>query len=295
MSYAGCVTPLALSTAGQAANFLAPALDRRRTGSGRGRAATSAAAPRITATILTKNSEAMLSDVLGALEWCDEVVVLDTGSDDSTLAIAGQFPNVSRHQLKGAFPGFGRAHQIAVELARNDWILSIDSDEVVSAELRAEILALSLEPGTVYVIPFQNFYNGKLITTCGWAPDRHERLFHRGRTNFCASEVHERVRTDRLQVVELRGPVRHYSYRSLEDFLRKMNAYSRLFATQHAGRKRAGPGKAIARSAWAFVKSYLLERGILQGVEGLIISAYKAQTVFWKYMMLHERNARQVA
>lgn len=237
----------------------------------------------------------MLVEVLRALEWCDEVVVLDTGSNDSTVSIAGRFANVSVHQLQGPFPGFGRAHQIAVELARNDWVLSVDSDEVVSSELAAEIQSLELDPQAVYVIPFANFYNRRHITTCGWAPDRHERLFHRHHTNFCASEVHERVGTDRLNVVHLRAPIRHYSYRSLEDFLRKMHVYSRLFATQNTGRKHSSPAKAVARSLWAFFKSYILQRGIIQGTEGLIISVYKAQTVFWKYMLLHERNARRTA
>lgn len=249
----------------------------------------------ISATILTKNSAALLREVLTALAWCSEVVVLDTGSTDATLTIAAEFANVSLHQLNGPFPGFGRAHRMAVALARHDWILSIDSDEVVSTALRDEICERTLEAGTVYTLPFENFYNGKLITTCGWSPDRHERLFNRTATNFCASDVHERVGTEGLGVVRLRQPVRHYSYRSPEDFLTKMAAYSRLFATQNAGRKRSSALKAVTRSAWAFFKSYLLERGVLQGAEGLIISASKAQTVFWKYMMLREANHRRAA
>lgn len=249
----------------------------------------------ISATILTKNSTALLREVLAALDWCAEVVVLDTGSTDATLTIAAQFANVSLHQLNGSFPGFGRAHQMAVALARHDWILSIDSDEVISPALRDEIGALALDPQTVYLIPRQNYFNGKLITTCGWSPDRHERLFNRRATNFCASAVHERVGTSHLRVAKLRGSICHYSYRSLEDFLRKMTAYSQLFATQNVGRKRSSPTKAAARSAWAFFKSYVLERGLFQGAEGLVISVYKAQTVFWKYMMLHEANLRTTA
>lgn len=246
----------------------------------------------ITATILTKNSQALLREVLAALEWCEEVLVLDTGSTDATLTIAAEFANVSLHRLDAPFPGFGRAHQTAVALARHDWILSVDSDEIVSPALRDEIAALRLDPRTVYVIPFENYFNRKLITTCGWAPDRHERLFNRTATNFCASEVHERVATADLAVVHLRGPIRHYSYRSLDDFLRKMTSYAHLFAAQNVRRKRSSPAKAVLRSAWAFFKSYLLERGVLQGTEGLVISVYKSQTVFWKYLLLHEANQR---
>lgn len=247
----------------------------------------------ISATILVKNGGPLLAEVLAALEWCDEVVVLDTGSSDGTLAIAASFPNVSLHQLNGPFPGFGRAHRRAVELARNEWILSVDSDEVVSPALAAEIAALPLDARTVYTIPFQNYYNGKHITTCGWAPDRHERLFNRTATNFCTSDVHERVQTASLAVVRLQHSISHYSYRSIDDFLRKMSAYSHLFAEQNARKKKGGPAKAVARSLWAFFKSYLLERGFLQGAEGLTISAYKSQVVFWKYLMLHEANRRR--
>lgn len=247
----------------------------------------------ISATVLTKNSEALLAEVLAALAWCEEVVVLDTGSTDATLGIAAGFANVRLHRWSGPFPGFGRAHREAVALARHDWILSVDSDEVVSPALAEEITAGKLDARTVYMIPFQNFYNGKHITTCGWSPDCHERLFNRRVTNFCTSDVHERVNTLGLCVVTLRAPIQHYSYRALDGFLAKMPAYARLFAQQHAGKKKTGPGKALARSAWAFFKSYLLQRGIMQGTEGLVISVYKAQTVFWKYLLLHEANNRR--
>ncbi len=221
--------------------------------------------------------------------------MLDTGSTDATLSIAAEYPNVSLHQLKGPFPGFGLAHQSAVSLAKHDWILSIDSDEIVSPALRDEIASLRFDPHAVYAIPFENFFNGKRITTCGWSPDRHHRLFNRSMTNFCASEVHECVGTRGLKLVPLRQPIRHYSYRSLDDFLRKMSAYSLLFAAQYTGRKQSSVTKAVTRSAWAFFKSYILQGGIMQGAEGLVISTYKAQTVFWKYMMLHEANRRATA
>jgi glycosyltransferase involved in cell wall biosynthesis len=245
---------------------------------------------KISATILTKNSAARLREVLQALQWCDEVVVLDTGSTDETIAIAQAQDNVAIFRLAGPFPGFGRAHERAVALARNEWILSIDSDEIVSPELAEEISGLRLDPGTVYSLPFHNYFGGRLITSCGWHPESHERLFNRQATNFCASEVHERVQTGGLRTRRLRHPVRHFSYGSVEDFLRKQQVYGRLFAAQHAGRKRGGPAKALARSIWAFLKAYGLQRGCLQGREGLIISANKAQTVFWKYLLLDEAN-----
>lgn len=293
-SYSERVTPaITFTPQDTAANFLsrtgttAPAVLRRPFAPSR----TATDAPvRISATILTKNNETLLAEVLAALDWCAEVVVLDTGSTDRTLEIAASFANVSLHQLRGPFPGFGRAHRLAVKLARHDWILSIDSDEIVSPALAEEITRLPFNPRAVYTIPFQNFYHEKHITTCGWSPDRHERLFNRSVTNFCSSEVHERVQTAELTVVPLRHAIAHYSYRTTADFLRKMSAYAELFTAQNRGRRQSSPLKAVTRSAWAFFKSYFLERGFLQGCEGLTISAYKSQVVFWKYLMLHEAN-----
>jgi glycosyltransferase involved in cell wall biosynthesis len=249
----------------------------------------------ISATILTRDSAARLGEVLTALRWCDEVVVLDTGSTDETAAVAADFANVRFNRLAGPFPGFGKAHRLAVALARNDWILSVDSDEVVSRRLAAEIMALRLDWRMAYSIPFHNYFNGRRITTCGWAPDRHERLFNRTATNFCESAVHERVQTSRITVRRLSHPIRHYSYGTLDDFLRKMRAYGALYAEQHAGRKSSGPVKAVARSAWAFAKSYLIRRGCFQGYAGFVISVHHAQTVFWKYMLLHEANRERTA
>ena len=226
--------------------------------------------PKITATILTKNSALRLEEVLRALRWCDEVLVYDTGSTDETAVIAQRAGNVSFHRMKGEFPGFGLARQAAVSLARNHWILSIDSDEVVSPELAEEIMALPLDPRAVYDMPFHNFFNERLITTCGWYPERHERLFNRTATTFCASRVHERVQMKGVSLRSLQHPIRHFSYESNDDFLRKMRSYSQLFADQNAGRKKSGPWKAVTRSGWAFFKSYVVERGALQGYEGLV-------------------------
>jgi glycosyltransferase involved in cell wall biosynthesis len=241
-------------------------------------------------TILTRDSAKRLADVLDALRWCDEVIVLDTGSHDATLEIAESFVNVRIHRWQGAFPGFGVAHRHAVGLAKNDWILSIDSDEVVSSELADEVARLSLCSQTVYSFPFHNYFNGRLITSCGWYPDRHARLFDRRTTNFCESEIHEKVQTAALAVKILRHPVRHYSYASSDDFLRKMHAYSELFAAQNVYRRKSGAGTAIRHAMWTFIKSYLVQRGCLQGYEGLVISIYKSQVAFWKYIALHEAN-----
>ncbi len=245
----------------------------------------------ISVTILTKDAERLLAECLQALTGFPEVILLDNGSTDATLAVAAAFANVRCFQEP--FTGFGPLHNRAVELAEHDWILSLDSDEILTPELYAEIMFQNLDPDCVYSFPMENYFNGKRITCCGWHPDRHVRLFHRGRTRFTDAAVHEGVITDGLREIRLKHPVRHYSYSCVADFLAKMQRYTDQFALQNAGRKSSSPAKAVLHGFFAFFKSYILKRGIFHGYEGLLISAYNAHTAFYKYLKLHEANQRR--
>lgn len=245
----------------------------------------------ISVTILTKNSERHIHEVLASLRHFDEVVVYDTGSTDATLAIASHFPNVTLYQ--GKFIGFGPTHNKASALSKHDWILSIDSDEVPSEEMLDEIASLSLDPRTVYSFPRRNFFNGKWIRWCGWHPDRCIRLYHRAHTRFSDDQVHEGVIATNIRLVHLKGSLKHYSYNSISDFLEKMQLYSDLFAKQNTGKKRSSVGKAIAHGCFGFFKSYILKRGFLGGSEGWIISLYNGHTAYYKYLKLREANQRQ--
>ncbi len=241
----------------------------------------------ISVTILTKNSRKYLTEVLESLRHFDEVLLYDTGSQDDTLTIAKSFPNVTAHQ--GPFIGFGPTHNAASALARNDWILSIDSDEVVTPELNEEIEKLSLDRNTVYAIWRQNYYNGKWIRWCGWYPDFQYKLYHRGKTRYSDAQVHEAIITQGCQTIQLASPVRHYPYASTNDFLAKMQHYSTLYAQQAKG-KSSSLSKAITHATFAFFKSYILKRGFMGGREGFIISIYNANTAFYKYLKLAEIN-----
>jgi glycosyltransferase involved in cell wall biosynthesis len=240
---------------------------------------------KITATVLTKNSQETLASTLASLQKFPEVIVYDSGSTDATLKIAEGFPNVK--VILGTFNGFGPTHNAASLLASNDWILSIDSDEVLSPGLADEILSLSLDPNSVYQIDRRNYFNGKWIRWCGgWYPDPVIRLYQRHSTRFTDDAVHEKVISAGLKCVPLSSPLIHTPYRSIEDFLAKMQAYSTLFAEQHRGKKSSSLGKAIAHGSFAFLKSYLLKRGFLGGREGFIISLYNGHTTFYKYLKL---------
>lgn len=245
----------------------------------------------ISVTILTKNCEETLQKTLQSAISFKEVLVLDTGSTDATLEIARQFPNVVIHT--SPFLGFGPTHNLATKLASFDWILSLDSDEVLTDELVTEIHALALDTTSVYSILRHNYFNGKWIKWCGgWHPDRVVRLYNRQTTRFTDAAIHERVLTDGLKVHSLKSPLVHTPYRRINDFLSKMETYSTLFASQHQHKKKASIVSAIAHAWFAFFKSYILKKGFLGGKEGFIISMYNSHTAFYKYLKLDESNRK---
>lgn len=244
----------------------------------------------ITVTILTKNSEKYLDEVLAAVQGFDEVLIFDNGSTDRTLAIAEGYPNIRIE--KGPFEGFGPTHNRASSLARNDWILSIDSDEVVTESMFNDIVRTTLNNNCVYSFPRHNEFNGKFIKWCGWYPDRVYRLYNRTKTRFTDAPVHEQVIVDKMTHIAINGPLKHYSYDTISDFLTKMQLYSTLFAQQHAGKKKSSPCKALLHAFFAFFKSYILKRGIMGGYEGFVISTYNGHTAFYKYLKLYEANKR---
>lgn len=238
--------------------------------------------------MLTKNAEATLGKTLQALHSFPEVVILDNGSTDGTLDLARKFANVRVHQMP--FIGFGPLRNEAVKFASNDWILAIDSDEILSPSLLAELQNLKLDPHQVYALPRHNYYNGKKIRGCGWGSEWVVRLYHRERARFSDSEVHESLTVGNLKVVRLSFPLIHTPYRSTTEFLAKMQHYSTLFAKQNQGKKKSSLGKAIGHGLFAFLRSYLLKGGFLSGKEGFIISVYNGNTAFYKYLKLYDLN-----
>ncbi len=242
----------------------------------------------ISVTILVKNGQKYLHKVLSALERFEEVIVVDTGSEDDSKAIAKSFKNVQLHEKP--FIGFGPTHNVASSLAKHEWILSIDADEVASKELVDEIFALQLDENTVYRLPRKNFFRGKWINGCGWHPDAPLRLYNRSKTKFTDALVHESIETKGLFVCTLKAYLNHYPYATMSDFIAKMQSYSTLFAEQNRGKKKSSLTKAISHALFAFFKSYIVKRGILLGQEGFIISLYNSHTAYYKYLKLQEYN-----
>ncbi len=241
---------------------------------------------KISVTILTKNAEKNLEKTLESVKNFSDIIILDNGSTDNTLAIAERYPHV--RIFKSSFIGFGPLHNLASSYALYDWIFSIDSDEVLSEALFDEITALQLEEKLVYSCPRKNFYQGRHVKGCGWGTDRVVRLFNRHFFSFSQDQVHEKVMAPRISMVNLKKPLLHTPYHSVSDFLRKMQLYSDLFAEQ--SHRKSSPLIALGHGFMAFFKSYILKKGLFDGYAGFLISAYNGHTAFYKYLKLYEKQ-----
>jgi len=242
----------------------------------------------VSVVILTKDSASTLQKTLDSVRNFQEVIVLDTGSKDTTKEIVHSYPNTKWYEHP--FSGFGRLRNLGVSYANSPWVLSLDSDEVLPLETLEKILSQKLDESKVYSFPFHNYFNGKWIRWCGWYPDRHIRLFPKERAQFSSDFVHEKVLYQDLQEERLETPIQHFSYHKIGDFLEKMQKYSTLFAEQNRYKRASSLGIAILHGVYAFIKSYLLQGGFLGGKEAFIIAMYNSQVSYYKYLKLWEAN-----
>lgn len=243
----------------------------------------------ISIVILTFNSDKTLDETLQSVKDFNEVLIVDSGSTDQTLHIASKYPN-TRTLHNSPFPGFGPQRQFAEKAAKYDWILALDSDEVLSEELKKEIKILRKDPQTVYAIPRNNFFGCKRIYHSSWSPDYCLRLYHRKNTGFNDALVHENVKAEACNIRKLKAAMRHTPYLSISDFLIKMEKYSSYFALQSKGKKTASLKKAIFRGIWSFLRTYFIKLGILDGREGIIISLYNAHCTYYKYLKISQMS-----
>ena len=248
---------------------------------------------KISAVILVKNAEKTIVECLDSLKVFPEVVLLDNGSTDRTVEIASQYSNVKVFS-KLDFLGFGKMKNHAVGLASNDWVLSIDSDEVLMPEVIAEVNAMQLNENTVVALSRLNYYNGRCIKACGWYPDYVWRIFNRKYTRFNENMVHEGVEVQKDSDKKyIRDAVVHYTYDSIESIITKMNRYTTLAAQQkYASGKKSSVVGAILRSIHAFNMNYFFRKGIFYGYRGFVISVLNASATFYKYLKLYEMNKK---
>lgn len=246
--------------------------------------------------IITKNEALNIRECLESVKWADEIIIVDSGSTDETVAICRELtPHVYSHD----WPGFGVQKNRALGYASNDWVLSLDADERVTHGLSAEI-ELTMREGQAhgYEIPRLSSFCGRFMRHSGWYPDYVTRLFLRNKASFTNDLVHERV------VVE--GPVGrlthnllHESFRDLEQLLAKMNHYSSAGAEMLSQKGRdATLSQAIFHGLWAFVRSYFIRAGFLDGAEGFMLAVSTAEGTYYRYakrlQMQKQKNAEML-
>jgi len=247
---------------------------------------------RLSAVIITKNEACNLLPCLASLDFVDEIVVLDSSSVDDTRRIALQFG--ARVEISAQWDGFGKEKNKGIDLCTGDWILSLDADERIPPNLRAEILGLlANQPEcNAYAIPRLSWFCGKFIRHSGWRPDYVTRLFKRGEARFSDDLVHERLVTNG-PTGYLKNSIIHFSFRDFDAVINKMNAYSTASAKQLSLMgKRGGPLKGLLRGAWAFIRTYILRLGFLDGQHGLALAISNAQGTYYRYAKLWFENHR---
>lgn len=225
----------------------------------------------VSAVLITRDAEQWLETALRPLTICDEILILDSGSTDRTREIAGAFGAVWH---ESSFDGYGPQKRRAVELARYDWVLSIDADEVLDDETVQAITAIAWQtenPQKCWRISRRPFVGRREIRHGHWVPDPVVRLFNRRRHTFSPAPVHESVKPNG-PVVTLPGAMSHHSYDDLAALFRA--DYQRLKAAEYRRRGRKIPGafNLSIRAAWAFAYSLILKRGFLDGPAGVVIA-----------------------
>lgn len=246
----------------------------------------------LTVTVIAHNESANIGDCLASVRFADQVVVVDSGSTDDTVAQARALgAEVAVH---ADWPGFGPQKNRALQLARGPWVLSLDADERVSPELRQEIEAqlaqVGPEEAVAFEIPRLTQFCGVWIRHCGWTPDHVLRLFRRGQARFSDDLVHESVQLQLpgTRVRRLKNPLLHYSYPTPGHYWRKLERYSRDWARQrHAQGRRTTMARAALSALVAFVRSYVLRLGFLDGAMGFAVCTMQAQAAFGKYFELY--------
>jgi len=236
--------------------------------------------PRLSAIIIVKNEAENIGSCLDALAFCDERIVVDSGSTDATLAIAaGKGARVVQHDWKG----FGPQKNFALSLAQGDWVLSIDADERVTPELARDIQAAIEAPQhDGYEIRRVSRFLGREMGR--FFPDYVLRLFRRGKARFSDDLVHERVVCSG-SLGRLDAALLHDAVTRLEEALDRIDRYSTAGAQMLlASGRRVTFMSGIGHGLWTFIRVYVMRLGFLDGKEGFLQAAANAEGSYYRYM-----------
>lgn len=239
---------------------------------------------KLSAIIITKNEAANIRACLESVAWADEIIVVDSGSSDATVDICRELgAQVHVHE----WPGFGMQKNRALSYATHEWIFSIDADERVTPELQSQLINAMYEDNEDgFYVPRLSQFCGKFIHHSGWYPDYVLRLFRRTKGRFSDDMVHERVILEGA-AGRLPSPLLHYSYLNEADVRRKTEQYAKAGAMQmFTNGKATTLADAPLRAGWAFIRTYCLRLGFLDGIAGFNVALMNARTTYLKYKQL---------
>jgi len=245
---------------------------------------------KLSATIVTLNEERNIARAIESLRFADEVLVVDSGSQDRTVDVARR---LGARVIEEPWRGYAGQKNFAAQAAAHDWILSIDADEAVNEELEGEILALKQDGPrfNAYTMPRLAQYCGRWIRHGGWYPDRKIRLYRRGFAEWQGAFVHESVKTTH-PVGQLNGHLLHFTCGSLSEHVRTVDKYTTLAARELAERNQPVPLTRLTLDpAWTIFRTYILRRGFLDGPQGIAIAWMAGLYTFLKYAKAREPHA----
>lgn len=243
----------------------------------------------ISLVIITLNEEANIARCIQSVPFADEVIILDSGSRDKTLEIARGFNGV--RSFYEPWQGYAKQKIKATSLAKNDWVLSLDADEALSEEAVREIVELfkTSHSCDAYTLPRKNWYCGKWMRHGGMYPDYQTRLFRRSLARWTESEVHEHVVAKNNK--KLKSPILHWSFKNIVHQIETINRYSSLRAVDFEKQgKKFSASKMFVKTISKFFETYILKRGFLDGVQGLMVSFVSAFATFLRWAKLYERG-----
>lgn len=246
----------------------------------------------IAAVLIIKNEEKHLDECLSAINWCDEIIIVDAGSEDTSVEIARRYTD--KVFIESDWQGFGIQRQRAQGHATTDWILMIDADERVTEQLKLKIqdIVKKNDQGIIYALPRLSRVFGKFIHHSGWYPDYVLRLYPRTKASYGDNRVHEKLTYDgSMTVKRLKQHLLHYTFDRLDQYLIKSGQYANEWAIQrHKQGKKTSLFNGTTHAIGCFVKMYFINAGFLDGKHGFLLAVLSAHSTFVKYAALWMYN-----
>ncbi len=239
---------------------------------------------RLSITIITKNEAQNIADCVRSAQFADEVVVVDCGSTDGTVELA-RAAGATVYEMDWA--GDGPQKNRAIDRATGDWFFSLDADERITPALAAEIRsAIERDDVNGYRVPRISMYCGRFLNHGGWRPDYNWRLARRGQARYTETQMHASLQVQGA-TGSLRESIVHFSFRTMDSVLDKLNRYSSGSAVDLKARgRKGGLGRAIVHGLWAFIRTYFLRLGFLDGRWGFMLAVSNAEGTYYRYLKI---------